>query len=130
GFYVGAGSNEFQLVHIEDLVDYYLRVVEVAAGGKDVGASPYARYFVVTANAVSWKEIATVVAGALYRRTILESGAPTAVDMAELDPGIFFVSANERVVAERGRALGWKARRVELKEYINESIDEVLEGMH
>ncbi|KAI0312778.1 NAD-binding protein [Amylostereum chailletii] len=83
-FYIGEGANEYQLVHIEDLVDYLMRVVDIAVNGKDEGASPYARYFIVTTGATTWKEIAEIAAERLHRRSILQNPTPRSVHVSEV----------------------------------------------
>ncbi|KAI0312779.1 hypothetical protein OF83DRAFT_613776 [Amylostereum chailletii] len=129
GFYVGEGTNEFHVVHIEDLVDYYLRVIDFAVNGKDVGASPYERYFIVTAATTNWKMVAQTVSQDLYRRSLLKSSVPKSVALSEVHPWLSWISADERPVAGRGEGLGWKPRHGGLQQYIKESMDEVLEGV-
>ncbi|KAI0314826.1 NAD(P)-binding protein [Amylostereum chailletii] len=126
GVYIGEGTSEFLFVHIDDLVDLYLRVIDIAVEGKDSGASPYERYYYVTANGVAWKEIAGSIAGELQRRGVLKDGTPKAVKLVDLNnPLLAFVAMDEHMVAGRGNALGWKPRHVELKDYMEDGLDEI-----
>lgn len=81
--YVGEGTGEFTFVHLDDLVDLYLRVVDTAVSGKDAGASPYARYFFVVSRGVAWKDIAAAVAIALHKRGRLDDATPISVSVKD-----------------------------------------------
>ncbi|KAI0041066.1 NAD(P)-binding protein [Auriscalpium vulgare] len=123
--YVGEGSNHFTLVHIDDVVDLFLRVFELSVK-PSVSTSPHARYFIATSGPVAWKTIATVVGGELARRGLLADSTPQSVALADLPPMVSFMGASERVVGERSLALGWKARPVSLEDNIERDIDAVL----
>lgn len=83
---MGEGTNQFQVVHIEDTVEYYLRVIDLAANGKDAGVSPYERYFIVAAASVNWKTIAQMISEDLHRRSLLERSTPESVALSDLHP--------------------------------------------
>ncbi|KAI0312932.1 hypothetical protein OF83DRAFT_1176159 [Amylostereum chailletii] len=132
GVYVGDGTNRFQFIHIDDLVDYYMRIVDIAVNGKDAGASSYARYFIATAISVPWKEVATAVAEDLHRRSILESPALMSVTKSELElyePLALMYSLDLCAIAGRGKGLGWEPRHVVLTDYIKESMDGILDAI-
>ncbi|KAI0054437.1 hypothetical protein BV25DRAFT_1843656, partial [Artomyces pyxidatus] len=66
--YVGEGSNQFTIVHIDDVIDLFLRVFERARKGTPPGESPYARYFIASSQAVDWKTVVTIVGNELVFR--------------------------------------------------------------
>lgn len=85
-FYVGEGSNEYQFVHIEDLVDYFMIVIDIAVSGKDAGASAYSRYYIATTGVVTWKEIAEIAGERLHKRGIIAKPTARSVPVSYLQP--------------------------------------------
>ncbi|KAI0311124.1 hypothetical protein OF83DRAFT_1177883 [Amylostereum chailletii] len=122
--YVGEGTSEFAFVHLDDLVDLYLRVIDTAVLGKDAGASPYARYFFVASHGVAWKDSATAVAAALHKRGRLDETTPTSVSITEESPvGLLRRTSGSWL---RGKALGWSPRIFDLQSAVDENVDDAL----
>ncbi|KAJ3733199.1 NAD-binding protein [Lentinula guzmanii] len=129
--YVGEGSNEFNIVHIDDVVDLYCRVFELSTEEKGLQSfNPYARYFIATSKSISWREIATFAGASLYKRDILKRPEPLSVNLTDLPPYFAFLAASERIVAVRGKELGWAPRDVSLERWFQANVDAVLEGLH
>ncbi|KAI0312936.1 hypothetical protein OF83DRAFT_1066409 [Amylostereum chailletii] len=132
GIYVGEGTNRTQLVHIDDLVDYYMRVTDVAANRKDAGASPYARYFIVTTQEIPWKNIVNIVTEELHRHNLLESATPVSVTVPEFESYVAYApifSADICIATRRGEGLGWKPRHLGLVDEIRENMKAVVDAV-
>ncbi|KAI0056495.1 NAD(P)-binding protein [Artomyces pyxidatus] len=124
--YVGEGSNQFTIVHIDDVVDLFLRVFERARKGAPPGESPYARYFIASSHGIEWKTILMVVGNELVRRGKLADGTVHSVSLSDLGPSFGFMGSSERLLADRSKALGWNPRPVNLEDYVQADLDVVL----
>lgn len=78
-------SLEHTQVHIDDLTALYLDVLARALDPKAVASSPYARYYFIATEALSWKRIAAAVGKALANRGLLESSTPQSVSAQNID---------------------------------------------
>ncbi|KAI0312892.1 hypothetical protein OF83DRAFT_1066457 [Amylostereum chailletii] len=127
--YVGDGTSEFAFVHLDDLLDLYLRVIDTAVSGKDADASPYARYFFAASHGVAWKDSTAAVAAALHKRGRLDDATLTSVSITEDSHPyrfLLYAASSERVVAERGKTLGWNPRIFDLQSAVDETIGDAL----
>lgn len=99
-FYLGEGGNHWPLVHVDDLADLYVRVVEARARG----------IFHGVADAATTRAIARVVsqaAGAEGRTRSIP------VEEARREWGAFaeMLALDVRAAPRRARRLGWNPRR-------------------
>ncbi|KAI0040285.1 hypothetical protein FA95DRAFT_1611923, partial [Auriscalpium vulgare] len=130
--YVGEGTNEFEMVDLDDTVDLYLRVFDLAFKTDKPTTSAYARYFVPTAGPTSWKTLVTAIGGELARRGLVTNATPHSIALADIrDPHIMLVvsASSHRIVADRPKELGWKARPVNLEDYMKADLDIILQQM-
>ncbi|KAL2159573.1 hypothetical protein VTH06DRAFT_2142 [Thermothelomyces fergusii] len=137
-FVVGEGASAWTNVHVRDLSDLYLRLVEhAAAGGGGGGADGEGGnglavwggpgeegfYFAEGGEHV-WRELArSVAAEAAAQGFVARAEEPEAIDpaqAAEIMPmGQFFWGCNARVEGRRARrALNWAPRHPSLREEI------------
>ncbi|KAI0319896.1 hypothetical protein OF83DRAFT_1169811 [Amylostereum chailletii] len=131
GACVGQGTNEVPLVYVDDVVDYFLRVIELAYSVWDAGSGPYQRFFVVSASVYSWRNISRAVAGAMHRRGLLEDDSLVSVPPhGEVSRQLQHFSENALIVAEKGKALGWGPLRVDTREWFDEILDDFLTSSH
>lgn len=58
-------------VHIDDLLDLYLRVVEVIVSGRQADDSPYARFYIGSSTEITFRTVAEVYGSELTRLGLL-----------------------------------------------------------
>ncbi|RKH57855.1 NAD-dependent epimerase/dehydratase family protein [Corallococcus llansteffanensis] len=99
--YIGKGENVWSNVHIEDLVDLYLLVLERAPAGT---------FFFAENGEANFRDVVT----AIGKRFNLPTGSMP-VSEAEarwgVELGRLALASNSRIRAKRARALGWKPHR-------------------
>jgi hypothetical protein len=79
-------------VHLDDVVSFFRLLFARIQSGKDAKASPYSRYYLVVANPVAWKDIATTIGAALKRHGKLEDEKPQSISITDLQsPCVFRV---------------------------------------
>ncbi|RMJ20140.1 hypothetical protein CDV36_000238 [Fusarium kuroshium] len=84
-FYVGSGSNVYSRVHVEDVSQVFLKLVEAAAdGGKGAGWGGEGYYFTATKE-VSQFDIAVSVGKILRSKGQLETEEPKQISLQDLD---------------------------------------------
>lgn len=74
------------------MVSFFRLLFARVQSGNDAKASPYSRYYLVVANPVAWKDIATACGAALKRHGKLEDEKPKSISISDLDsPCVFHV---------------------------------------
>jgi nucleoside-diphosphate-sugar epimerase len=107
---VGKGANTWSNVHIDDLVDLYLRVISKAPAG--------AFYFAENGE-VSFAEVASALSARLHLPKIVNLAADDAVQRWGMARALFTFGSNCRVRAVRARQeLGWTPAHASLQEWI------------
>jgi nucleoside-diphosphate-sugar epimerase len=109
GVYFGKGLNRYSNVHIDDLVELYLLVIEKAPGGS---------FFFAENGNNSFKEVAEMLSNVLGfgGRTIslpVEDVIRQYGEAARLG-----VASNSLVVAANARRLGWSPKAPALADYL------------
>jgi len=117
---IGAGTNIWDNVHIDDLVDLYVLVLEEALAFKT--ASPWERFYWGSARTHIWGDITKDLGVRLHRRGLVDTVEVKSIKLEEV-PKLLTVAANSRTVANRSRALGWNPSRPTLAETLEEEID-------
>ncbi|KAH9055694.1 hypothetical protein EDB87DRAFT_1687887 [Lactarius vividus] len=139
--YFGEGTNMLYLADVNDLADLYLRVFDRVLTGADKDASPYERYY-----------IGAAIGESLARRTLLEDGIPESIAVDQVpDPWVppLFLrgcvvtdspgplrsfshmwASTQRLEPTRGKRIGWNPKSVDIREFLNESIDAALDTIH
>ncbi len=108
GVYFGKGLNRYSNVHIDDLAELYLLVLEKAPGGS---------FFFAESGHASFKEIAEMVS-----RSLGLGGKTISLNVADLvrqhgDAGRYGITSNSLVSAVNARRLGWSPKGPSLVEY-------------
>lgn len=127
---VNKGENEWRNVHVADLADAYILLVEEAlkGGGKaDWNAEGY--YFVENGHH-AWKDLAKAVAQDGLKKGYFKSDNVDELSVEEtLDvqstphPGPDIWGVNSLGIASRIRSLGWKPQKPSIWEYVSEAVD-------
>jgi nucleoside-diphosphate-sugar epimerase len=110
GVHLGAGLNVWSNVHIEDLVDLYLLVIDKAPPGS---------FFFAENGEAALKDIATAISrmqgweGRTFRWEL-----PEAIQALGEETARYALASNSRVRAVEGRKLGWRPRHGALLEDI------------
>jgi hypothetical protein len=71
-------------VHLDDLVSFFRLLFAHIQSGKVAKASPYSRYYLVVANPIAWKDIASAVGAALKRYGKVEDKKPQSIPISDL----------------------------------------------
>jgi nucleoside-diphosphate-sugar epimerase len=108
GVYFGKGLNRYSNVHIDDLVDLYLLVLEKAPGGS---------FFFAENGHASFKDIAEMVS-----RSLSLGGKTASISVEDVvrqygDAGRYGVTSNSLVSAVNARRLGWSPKAPSLLKY-------------
>jgi nucleoside-diphosphate-sugar epimerase len=117
GVYFGKGRNRYSNVHIDDLVDLYLLVLEKAPGGS---------FFFAENGDNSFKEIAGMIS------THIGAGGETvSLPLAEVtrqygEAGRLGVASNSLVKAVNARRLGWSPKAPSLEQWFKTLTPEVV----
>ncbi|KAG9005687.1 hypothetical protein FRB93_009613 [Tulasnella sp. JGI-2019a] len=120
---VGAGTNVWDNVHINDLMDLYLRVLDLALLNIDIPGSPYERFFWGSAHTHIWGEVARDLAMLMYKRGLVDRDEVRSVNVED-EPDLIGVATNSRTIANRSlRMLGWMPTGKSLADMLEEEID-------
>jgi nucleoside-diphosphate-sugar epimerase len=110
GVYFGKGLNRYSNVHIDDLIDLYLLVMEKAPGGS---------FFFAENGNNSFKEIAKMISNLLGLGNKTAS-LPLADVIAHYgEDARLGVGSNSLVTAVNARRLGWAPKAPSLAEWLN-----------
>ena len=110
GVYLGEGLNHYSNVHIDDLVDLYLLVMEKAPGGS---------FFFAENGHNSFKEIAVMIS-----KNLGFEGKTFSMSVAEVtknhgEEARMGAASNSYVSAANARRLGWSPKAPSLSEYFD-----------
>jgi len=124
-FYVGKGLNIWNNVHVLDLADFYILVLEAALNGKaPVNRDGY--YFCENGEAIIG-EINQALAKCLHKRGLVAEPVSKSVSEEEgkklYGPFGGAVTSNSRGKAEKARKLGWKPTRPSLFETLDAEVE-------
>ncbi|GAB7349815.1 hypothetical protein MBLNU459_g0523t1 [Dothideomycetes sp. NU459] len=128
GVQVGAGAARWGGVHVRDLSNLYLLLVEAASrGGEPATWGPQGYYF-CEAHELRWADAAQAVAAAAHRAGYVESADVKRYDaeaVKELNPlGALMWGSNSRARALRARKLlGWTPKHESLEEVIPGAVE-------
>jgi nucleoside-diphosphate-sugar epimerase len=99
--YIGKGENVWSNVHIEDLADLYLLVLEKAPAGS---------FFFAENGEANFRDVVMAMGKALH----LPAGSMPVAEAEQrwgMELGRLALASNSRIRAKRARALGWKPHR-------------------
>ncbi|RSM20140.1 hypothetical protein CDV31_000935 [Fusarium ambrosium] len=120
-FYVGSGSNVYSRVHVEDVAQVFLKLVEAAVDGGKGAEWGREGYYFTASEEVSQFEIAVAVGKILKSKGQLETEEPKQISLHELDSLLAEIpvkgaarlvfGSNSRSKPDRARKLlGYKPR--------------------
>ncbi|KAL2167837.1 hypothetical protein VTG60DRAFT_704 [Thermothelomyces hinnuleus] len=125
---VGEGKSAWTNVHVHDLSELYLKLVEhAAAGGEEAGSGPAVwggseGFYFAEGGEHVWSELArSISAEAAAQGFLTQVEEPESIDPTEaakiMPMGQFFWGCNARVEGRRARrALNWQPHHASLKE--------------
>ena len=131
GIMVGAGKTHWTEVHVQDLSDLYLKLVEAAVvefeGNKSNATWGSEGYYFAENGDFQWGDVARWVAEAAEKQGLIESAEVRSVDKDAANKltvvGAALWGANSRVKAIRARKLlGWQPTKPSLKDTVPETV--------
>jgi len=127
--YGGNGTNLWNNVHINDLVELYLIILDKSLAERAIGTftsvtDPYERFYWGSVATHEWGSVTHQIAKILYKKGFVDSDKAISVPANEVHPA---VAGNSRTVANRGFKEGWKPHYPTLEETLEEDVDGVLE---
>ena len=139
GFLLEKGINTWNIIHVADLSDAYLTILDAALHGK-LPSDPNGRVFFVENGEYEQREVTAVVCKELYERGKIDSPTPRPVTLETEgnyqgprgSRGIArMTGSNSRSRAVLVRKLGWEAKRGGKKEFLESikvDVDHVLKN--
>jgi nucleoside-diphosphate-sugar epimerase len=125
------GINTWSLIHVADLSQGYLTILDAAVNGK-LPSDPDGRYFFAEKGEYEQREVADTVTKLLYEKGKVSAATPkriTAADVSNYGQGrrnvVNLTGGNSRSRAVLLRKLGWEAKRGGNKEFVESIKDEV-----
>ncbi|KAG8909003.1 hypothetical protein FRB99_000106 [Tulasnella sp. 403] len=125
---IGPGTNIWNNVHIDDLVQLYLLVFAFAITGVNKSVA-YGNFFFGSAGQHIWGNVAKELARLLHQKGLVKDDTVRSVS-AEEAPGLVGTAANSRTVANHGFALGWKPEARSLMEYLPDEVERTVATMY
>ncbi|KAF5264504.1 hypothetical protein FOXYS1_4717 [Fusarium oxysporum] len=124
--YVGDGTAVISTCHILDLVDFLVKISDVAAHGPAEG-SPYSRFYMLETSRVAWKDLATELAKMMHARGIFSSPEPESVEFEQAGEGEvkYLVGSNMLMKGDRAAAMGFRAKHPSILTQIHEDLKEL-----
>ncbi|KAH8691884.1 hypothetical protein BGW36DRAFT_400046 [Talaromyces proteolyticus] len=127
---VHQGQNEWRNIHVADLADAYVILVEKALkGGGGAGWNSEGYYFVENGQHI-WGDLAKAVAADGFKKGYLTSADVDQLSEEEClrlqgdpTPGPAIWGTNSLGIASRIRTLGWEPRQQSLWDYVSEAVD-------
>ncbi|KIO27839.1 hypothetical protein M407DRAFT_22891 [Tulasnella calospora MUT 4182] len=126
---VGPGTNVWSNVHIDELVDLYVLLFNLALSSRQSRevVDPYERWFWGSSTRSHvWGDITRELAKILYAKGIVQKGVRSvSLEEAEFGQefGLVITAHNSRVVANRGFALGWRPHGPTLEETLEGEVE-------
>jgi hypothetical protein len=136
-FYYREGGNLRSWVHIDDLMELYVKVVEAAAAGKAGECFNDNGYYFAATQEHSHLEVARVIDEVLHKKGVVEDPKPAPISLEEVDemlriPGYerlarYLFASNSRTRPERAEKLfGYKGETPGLLESLESEVVDAL----
>lgn len=128
GVQVGEGKTFWTGVHVHDLSNLYLRLVEAASRGGEPATWGREGYYFCEAGDIIWGEVSKWVAEAAHKAGYIKTADVVSYDpkkVEEVQPhGTILWGANSRARAVRARKLlGWEPKNPWLKEEVPATVE-------
>jgi nucleoside-diphosphate-sugar epimerase len=122
---VGKGANVWVKVHITDISQLYLTVLEAALAG-NIPSNPRDRYYFAEADEFVVADVAKVVMEELVKKGALPTGEVVSIQGGMENEDVKRISitglaANSRSKAVKARKLGWKPKHVGNEEFYEDA---------
>ncbi|KAI4741610.1 NAD(P)-binding protein [Aureobasidium sp. EXF-12298] len=127
GIQVGAGKAYWTEIHVHDLSDLYLKLVEAAANGGGSATWNDEGYYFCEAGDLAWGDVAHQMAKSAKKQGFIKDDQVKEYSADEVTKMLSFMAAgwgcNSRCRAIRaGKLLGWKPSSPSLKDEIDAAI--------
>ena len=127
--YFQIGTNRWDNVHIADLSDLYLLVLEKALSERSTGqfsSDPYERFHFGAVGSFALRDVARLIAPVLYEHKLVDSPEAVSIPPEEIP---YYWAANSSTVANRGFNDGWKPRAPTYESYVAEEVEATLKAL-
>lgn len=123
--HVGDGTNEWNNVEINDLVNLYLLVADLAITETVPAAKveSYHKFFFGSAATHSWGAVVKEIGKILNQKGIIPTAEPKSIPY---EPRLSPVATTSRTIADRSFKIGWKPTGPSLFDTLPETIDQVV----
>lgn len=120
---VGEGSNQWSNVHIDDLVELYTIILDLALSSKKSQADGYEKFFWANSSDHVWATVNAKLATILHRRGLIDTPTVKKIRLEE-EPTLRISSHSSKIVSSKARALGWqpKGKPIEDDEILEEEV--------
>lgn len=127
GIQVGAGKTYWTEIHVHDLSDLYLKLVEAAASGSGAATWNDQGYYFCESGDIVWGQVAHEVAKSAHKQGFIRDDQVKAYSSEEAEKiqkaGSALWGCNSRCRAIRaGKLLEWKATSPKLKDEIDATV--------
>ena len=134
GFQVGDGKNRWWDVHVQDLSNVFLRLVEEAIKGGGSATWGKEGYYFASNGEFYWGDIAKGVAKAAYDKKLIPTAEVDIVSAEEAESirkyGSYMWGTNSRGKAIRARKLlGWEPKQKSVLEYLGDIVELEAKGL-
>jgi len=109
-------------VHINDLSNLYLLILDLALSGKDSNKA-FGKFYFGSVGEHAWGDVAKALAPLLYDRGVVDNAQAVSISW---DDTLRYTATNSRSVSNRGFALGWKPIAKSLEGTLEEDVDATL----
>ena len=139
---IGPGESTWDSVHIADLVDAYIILLDqlLAAYGPDTQSdakpSPYLTtgregYYFAENGRQTLRQVSEKIGEVLHKKGLIKSPNVTSFPEDEIEGALFgplswFVGSQSNSKAERLRKLGWKPHQINLFDTVEEQVDALI----
>jgi len=129
--HAGDGSNVCDNVHIDDLSQLYVLLIERVLSHPAAPASPFENFYWGATTWHKWIDVFNGLAKILYAKGLIrspqsEGRALNDLGLAPEDLAVYFTAINERVVANRSFSIGWKPKAKSIIDTLNEDVEAAL----
>ncbi|KAL1848915.1 hypothetical protein Daus18300_013424 [Diaporthe australafricana] len=133
-FYYGSGTNVYSRVHVDDVAQVFVKLVESAARGGEGADWGREGYYFLTSEEVNQKEIAVAAGKILKRKGLVATEEPKQVTLEHLDtllsksrfPGVarLVFASNSRSTPDRTRkVLSYEPRGLSFLDSLEDDIE-------
>ncbi|KAJ3280110.1 hypothetical protein HK104_000903 [Borealophlyctis nickersoniae] len=131
--YAGKGANIWNNVHVEDLADAYMLILETLLEGREGVATNEDGYYFVESGEHAFRPLAEAIGKAIKEKSGLGDGSAISMRKEHLaaygpwgDFAELMFGGNSRSKAVKIRALGWKPTRPDLFATIDAEVEALL----